>query len=31
MAQRRTVWLEQEEIFGELFVSRLARAEDLAG
>ena len=31
MAQRRTVWLEQEEIFGELFVSRQARAEDLAG
>ncbi|HPH48151.1 MAG TPA: segregation/condensation protein A [Methanothrix sp.] len=30
MAQRRTVWLEQEEIFGELFVSRQARAEDLA-
>ena len=31
MAQRRTVWLEQEEIFGELFVSRHARADDLAG
>ena len=31
MAQRRTVWLEQEEIFGALFVSRQARAEDLAG
>ena len=31
MAQRRTVWLEQEEIFGELFVSRQARADDLAG
>ena len=31
MAQRRTVWLEQEEIYGELFVSRHARADDLAG
>lgn len=31
MAQRRTVWLEQEEIFGELFVSRQARADDLVG
>ena len=31
MAQRRQVWLEQEEIFGELFVSRQARADDLVG
>ena len=31
MAQRRKVWLEQEEIFGELFVSRHAGADDLAG
>ena len=31
MAQRRQVWLKQEEIFGELFVSRHARADDLAG
>ena len=31
MAQRRTVWLEQEEIFGDLFVRRQARADDLAG
>ena len=31
MAQRRKVWLEQEEIFGELFVSKHARTVDLAG
>lgn len=31
MAQRRQVWLKQEEIFGELFVSRHARADDLVG
>jgi len=24
MAQRRKVWLEQEEIFGELFLKRAA-------
>ena len=31
MAQRRAVWLEQEEIFGELYVKRHAPAADLSG
>jgi len=31
MAQRRAVWLEQEEIFGELFVKRHPEEADLPG
>lgn len=31
MAQRRAVWLEQEEIFGELFVKRHPQEADLPG